>query len=111
MIEAFGPTDVGRVRNVNQDSLLVDLDRQLFLVADGMGGHAGGEIASSLCIKSITDYLDKQSTALTDILEANDPDSRVQHLLAANCHHRVRSKTPFLYLRSCSHQRLHKFEI
>ncbi|HZH75804.1 MAG TPA: protein phosphatase, partial [Archangium sp.] len=41
--EAFGQTDVGRKRQHNEDSMLVDASLGLFIVADGMGGHAAGE--------------------------------------------------------------------
>jgi len=43
-------TDVGRRRSVNQDSLLADPTLQLFVIADGMGGHEGGEVASRLIV-------------------------------------------------------------
>jgi protein phosphatase len=54
-LDARGATDVGRRREQNEDSYLVDLDTALFVVADGMGGHAGGGTASSLAVQTIQD--------------------------------------------------------
>jgi protein phosphatase len=51
--EAAGATDVGRVRPHNEDSFLIDAPRGVFLVADGMGGHAAGEIASAIATESV----------------------------------------------------------
>lgn len=48
-----GQTDVGRKRNHNEDSFLVDEELQLFVVADGMGGHQGGGTASRLAVETI----------------------------------------------------------
>jgi protein phosphatase len=52
-IRLAGTTDVGRQRNHNEDSLFVDDKLGLAIVADGMGGHASGEIASQLAIDSV----------------------------------------------------------
>ena len=52
-----GKTDIGSVRSTNQDSILVEDNLNLYIVADGMGGHAGGELASKLCIEKVTEKI------------------------------------------------------
>jgi PPM family protein phosphatase len=54
VVESAGITDVGRKRAENQDALLCDDDLQLYVVADGLGGHQAGAVASSLVIETIT---------------------------------------------------------
>ena len=46
-------TDVGRKRKGNEDSLFVNADQNHFVVADGMGGHAAGEVASALAVRTM----------------------------------------------------------
>jgi len=52
-----GKTDTGRVRTNNEDAFYIMANKPLFLVADGMGGHNGGEIASRLAIDAMASYL------------------------------------------------------
>lgn len=52
-IEAWFLTDKGLRRETNQDSCLADKERGFFVVADGMGGHSGGEVASSIAVETV----------------------------------------------------------
>jgi protein phosphatase len=56
-VKAIGLTHVGRQRQHNEDTCLVHLETGLFLVADGMGGHAAGEIASRIAADSIAEFV------------------------------------------------------
>jgi PPM family protein phosphatase len=60
--DAGTATDVGRVRSNNQDSLYVR-EGELYAVADGMGGHQGGEVASALALSILSETYDARSTA------------------------------------------------
>ena len=68
-VRFFAATDVGRVREHNEDNFLIDRRIGLFVVADGMGGHAAGEIASALAVRTIHEEVKKQR-ALIEAYEA-----------------------------------------
>ncbi|HSE43118.1 MAG TPA: protein phosphatase 2C domain-containing protein [Acidobacteriota bacterium] len=57
MIEAHGKSDIGRKRQRNEDSFAVDVDALIFVVADGMGGHNAGDVASQTAVRTIESYM------------------------------------------------------
>jgi protein phosphatase len=51
-------SDVGRKRKGNEDSLFLSEEQPLFVVADGMGGHAAGEVASKVAVEAIAEFVE-----------------------------------------------------
>jgi protein phosphatase len=71
-MESFGRTDKGKVRSNNQDNILLNRELGLFMVADGMGGHACGEVASELAVQTVNAHLHaklEDGAVLTSLLE------------------------------------------
>lgn len=54
--KAYGATDAGRKREGNEDSYRVLMEKDLYIVADGMGGHNAGEVASLNAVKKVEEY-------------------------------------------------------
>jgi serine/threonine protein phosphatase PrpC len=58
-LEAYGQSDVGRRRKLNEDNFLVDTETNLYAVCDGMGGHNAGEVASKMAIETLASFIQK----------------------------------------------------
>jgi PPM family protein phosphatase len=75
-VQAAGLTDVGRKRDGNEDAYFIDDARQLYVVADGMGGHLAGEVASGLVIETLQNFFaNGNAAALTISDDELSPDA------------------------------------
>ena len=73
VIESTGISDIGKKRKTNEDALLVDDQLGLYIVADGMGGHRAGEVASKLVVETLRDFI-KQDPDREDEIALDEAD-------------------------------------
>ena len=67
-MRCFAKTDLGKARELNEDSYYIPSDEnelRIYMLADGMGGYNGGEIASKLAIESARKYLTNNFNTIT----------------------------------------------
>jgi serine/threonine protein phosphatase PrpC len=76
----WAATDVGKKREMNEDNFLVDKKLSLFVVADGMGGHASGEVASHLAVHEFRNAVDAGKETIEKFAKG-DPAVRPQDIL------------------------------
>lgn len=71
-----GLTDVGQRRKLNEDAYLVDDELGLYVVADGMGGHAAGEIASQQAVETVHGMVIRGHGALDKVAQGDTSDRK-----------------------------------
>lgn len=91
-IAVIGSTDVGRVREVNEDSYLTVPEFGLYVVCDGMGGHAAGDVASKLAAETVAQSIRAQASMLQE-----DPDAHQCEALAGLMRHAVEAASKAVF--------------
>jgi protein phosphatase len=86
MLRAGGVTDRGRVRQTNEDCYGIDATLRLCVVADGMGGHRAGEIASRMAVDTVIDYVARSAVTTTWPFGFDPALSEAGNLLATAVH-------------------------
>ncbi len=96
-LKFFAATDIGRQREHNEDNYLVDPTLHLFVVADGMGGHAAGEVASQIAVHEVSRVVRENA----DVIEryAKEHDAQARQEILAVMEHAVQTACASIYHR------------
>src|SRR5262245_63181665 len=76
-LRAAADTNAGRQRDVNEDRIHVDLARGLFLVVDGVGGHAAGGRAADIALTMVRSRLERETGAIVDRVREDRKSTRL----------------------------------
>lgn len=80
-VTGIGNTDVGRKRGHNEDFIVIDQELGLFIVCDGMGGHAGGEVASAAAANVVRGYISEHRDVITGFDDTGAARDRLLRLV------------------------------
>ncbi len=96
--EAAGQTDIGKKRKINQDAFLIDEEKGLFIVADGLGGHRAGEKASVLATETVQNFFENSfknyKSKKTDGTDINLSPT------ASSLHHSIEKANQLVHLKA-----------
>ena len=78
---AAGATDVGRAREANEDAYMLVPAENLWILADGMGGHVAGQVASQMAVDVVEDFMCRWRKAPESRTKARRAAQALHHLL------------------------------